>query len=233
MKLKVFLLLLSLPILAAAQDKMVQGIQVQGQPGLKLQGTLKSVAVEQDRSGHDITVALHLELTNTGVTPIILWKRDGHPVGGKSVFLYTGYTLCRAADCKSENVLDTRRFMPSLSGAPEWADVRITLNQPAPPAEVTTILSPGQNLSFDSDLIIHSNPRRTDSIPEHPTFAELKEAGTFWLRVHFDTWSSDIEPNPRSLKMEFGRALRTRWKDFGYLWLDEIYSEPIQLNLKG
>ncbi|HZN06786.1 MAG TPA: hypothetical protein VFB65_08370 [Pyrinomonadaceae bacterium] len=61
---------------------------------------------------------------------------------------------------------------------------------------------------------------------------DLKELSSLWLRVVCEVWPWNLEPSADRSKLKYGRKLQRRWKDVGVLWLDEIYSEPLTLNVK-
>ena len=50
---------------------------------------------------------------------------------------------------------------------------------------------------------------------------------------HFGTAPDSVEPlNADRSQLKFGHKLQERWKDAGLLWLEEIYSEPIMMDVK-
>jgi len=206
----------------------------QSQQSLTMRGVVKSLTIEQQRSSHYIVVELRCELTNTGSIPLIFWKykyEDG--LGGlwNEPYVFSGKKVSRTPNFTPQDILYSQIGGPSVYTSPEWNKMHKALDQKTPPADVTTILMPNQSFSFDSKVTIVCNEDRFDSIP---AFSELQEASVFWLRVYYEVWSFNLEPNPRrGLSLKFGRKLQRKWKDVGKLWLDDIYTEPIQLDLKA
>jgi hypothetical protein len=46
-------------------------------------------------------------------------------------------------------------------------------------------------------------------------------------------WPWNVEERgPEREKLKFGHELQERWKDVGLLWLEDVRSEPIMLDLK-
>lgn len=67
---------------------------------------------------------------------------------------------------------------------------------------------------------------RQDSKP----FAEIIKYQQLWLRVVYEIFPINVEPKVDG-KYRFGKKLRNRWRQFGDLWLDNVPSEPIPINL--
>jgi hypothetical protein len=62
---------------------------------------------------------------------------------------------------------------------------------------------------------------------------ELAGADCLLLRVTYETWPLNVEPRQSTLDdKKFGQELRERWKSSGYLWIDEITSEPLSFTVK-
>lgn len=174
---------------------------------------------------------MRFELDNTGTTPIILWKRD-NTSGGPWPYTFIGLSLSRTPGFEQKELLDSYIGGPSFSDAPEWTRMRNALDQPRPPADVTITMMPDQSSVFDAEVTIVCARNRNDSVPEHPTFRELEEEGKFWLRARYEVWSFNLERDRNIDTMKFGLALQRRWKEFGTLVLDDIYTEPVQIDLK-
>lgn len=227
--------LLGLIIFLYPLSVSAQTAAAQNQQGLTMRGIIKSLTIEADKSAHYIRVELRCEVTNTGSNPIIFWKHsEKDNLGGfwDKPFVLIGKMLSRAPNFNPENVIDDQIWGPSVYISPAWAKMRKALDQQAPSPDVTTILLPNQKTEFDLAVYITGNEKRGDSFPEHPTFNELKEISTLWMRVSYEAWSFNLEPNPRHYgNMKFGHNLQKRWAKYGKLWLDNIYSEPIQLDL--
>jgi hypothetical protein len=200
------------------------GDGARGGGGLTLRGSIRSVTFEEDASTDFVRLELRYELVNTGQTAAIIWKHE--PV-------FTGLTLARAPSFAPEEVLDAYRGGPSISTAPSWAEARKALDQPQPPAGLTEILPPNASSSFDASVHIVCPKEPAGGSLRRPSLKELREAGTVWLRVYYQMWSWNLEPDVRrQTELNFGRELQRRWKSFGELRLEDVYSEPIRLDLK-
>ena len=123
---------------------------------------------------------------------------------------------------------------PAVSLAPEWAASRLSLDKATPPPHQSRILMPNESWSLAATVGV--------SLPDHPemfapakgaSLKDIKELSPVGLRVVCEVWPWNLEPNADRSKLKYGgRELQRRWKDVGVLWLDDIYSEPITLNLK-
>lgn len=92
--------------------------------------------------------------------------------------------------------------------------------------------------AFDTTAVLHfeklgsiktyepDGSYRQDSKP----FAEIIKYQQLWLRVVYEIFPINVEPKVDG-KYRFGKKLRNRWRQFGDLWLDNVPSEPIPINL--
>jgi hypothetical protein len=210
-----------------------QGDTAGGRSGLRLRATVKSLAVEQKVWGSTIDVGLRYELINIGAAPVILWNGE-EASDGSWPYTFTGRTLSRTPRFSRADTLDDIIRGTSVIGGPAWEARRRALDQPSPPAGLTTTLWPNQSVAFDAELTLVCNRNRNESIPEHPTLRELEEVGTFWLRTSYQVWSPNLEPDwPDDDTSKLGRKLQRRWKQFGTLHLEDIRTEPIQIDLRA
>jgi hypothetical protein len=197
---------------------------------LCLRGKVISVKTISDSSGsryssNFLEIKLLLELVNTGPTPIIFLKREPRFVGAA--------LAKKPDDFATGNHLVRTYVGPAVSLAPEWAVSRLSLDTATPPPDQTRILMPNESWSLGATVGV--------SLPDHPemfapakgaSLKEIKELSPVWLSVVCEVWPWNLEPNANRSKLKYGRELQRRWKDVGVLWLDDIYSEPITLNLK-
>lgn len=206
-------------LLVRAQDGAAQE-----QDGLVLRSVVQSVNYEEDRSSNYVIVSLRSEFINTGPTPVILLKR-------KPVF--TGLELSRSSTFALEDVVVRYGGGPSLDGDPRWEGKRKALNKESPPPDLTDVIMPNATLSFDSKVTISCPKQPSPGMLYRPSLSELESMGPLWLRVFYEVWPLNIEPNVlQSRAPEFGRVLQRKWQTFGMLRLDEVRTEPIMLNLK-
>ncbi len=201
-----------------------QSDTAQGQEGLTLRGTIQSINYEEHSSSDYIVLELRYELVNTGSTPIILWKTT--PV-------FTGRALAREQRFATEDIIDIDGGGPSFDTSPEWAQMRKALDKAYPPADLTHRLMPNDALPFTAKvtLVFPKTPLR--GLLYSPSLKEMESIGTIWLKFYYQLWSRNLEPDmARRRQLDFGYMLQRRWRSYGKLWLDEVSSEPIKLDLK-
>jgi len=198
---------------------------------LSLRGRVESVEIKEiDRSSAVIDIKLKMDLVNTGVTPVILLRREP---------LFPGGALARKPDdFRMGNVLAADAGWPSNDISPEWTTLRTNLDKPKPPADETRILMPNESWPIQTSvrLIVPIDPSKYTSLSSRKkeSLATIRQLSPVWLRVVCEVWPWNVEPLTADRnKLEFGHRLQRRWKDIALLWLDEIYSEPIMLDLKS
>ncbi len=227
MKSIILILFFFLPQLVNTQPE-----KANSQHGLVVTGNVRSITIEKIRSSTVIKLALKIQFQNTGSVPIIFWNQKSFPRRAGDL-INIKQVISRDQSFAPSHILDESDMGPSVSGNPEWQQISKSLNQKTPPSNLTTTIAPNQVISYDATAVIVCNQKRTDSFPEHVTFEELQNVGDLWLRIYYEAWSSNLEANPRkSWNLKFGRALQKQWKMFGNLQLDDIYTEPIKVDLK-
>lgn len=214
-------LVAALVVLCALPAEAQSG-DARGRDSLTLRGSVRSFTVEEDGSNDYVRLELRYELVNTGPTPVILLKR--RPV-------FTGLTLARTQSFAPADVIDGYRGGPSVEASPAWAEMRRALDKAQPPPALTELLMPEATSTFDASVTIVCPKKPSPGPFYHPSLKELEAAGAVWLKVYYQVWSPDLEPDARRREqLDFGRGLRSRWKSFGDLRLDDLQSEPILLN---
>ncbi len=201
-----------------------QSDAAQTQEGLTLRGTIQSINFDEDKSDDFVILELRYELVNTGSTPIILWKTT--PV-------FTGRKLAREQRFAREDIIDTHRGGPSFDTSPEWTQMQKGLDKAYPPADLTHRLMPNDALPFTAKvtLVFPKTPLR--GLLYSPSLKEMESIGTIWLKFYYQLWSRNLEPDmARRRQLDFGYMLQRRWRSYGKLWLDDVSSEPIRLDLK-
>jgi hypothetical protein len=73
------------------------------------------------------------------------------------------------------------------------------------------------------------SPSLSPSLKQKESLVTLQTLSPIWLQVVCEVWPWNVEP--ADAKLSFGRKLQKRWQPIGVLWLDEIYSEPIRLDV--
>jgi hypothetical protein len=200
----------------------------QGSKLLTLRGRVESVEVKEiDQSSVLIEIKLRMELVNTGGKSIILLQREP---------LFPGGSLARKPDdFEAGNVLASDAGWPSNDTSPEWTALRSSLDKPRPPAEETRLLVPGESWPLETSvtLVVPTDPSKYTSSRKKESLATIQQLSPVWLRVVCEVWPWNVEPlTPDRSKLQFGHKLQQRWKDIGLLWLDEIYSEPMIIDVK-
>lgn len=214
------LLIVMLQISALAQENNAQ---------LSLLGEVQSVEIVKDNYGwSQIKVNLQMELVNTGTKPIIL-LREG-PV-------FPGAVIAKVSeDPKKPNILATSYGGESNDISSKWSILRQKLDQPSPPSDLTKILLPTESWTLETTarLSVPTDSKVDISYGKKESLKVIKNLSPVSLRVICEVWSWNIEElDDEREKLKFGHKLKERWKNFGSLWLDEIYSEPILLNLNS
>jgi hypothetical protein len=174
-----------------------------------------------------VTATLKLEFVNTGERPVILLINRSP--------LCVGTTLTRSAGpALGDNILFDEYRGPSANTSPDWKVFRTTLDQPKPPAGLFQIIKPGESWATDSFVVLRPPIKleryRVDRSPV--SWQILKESSPVWLRLRCDVWPLNVERQPTSGELRFGRELQRRWKDFGELQLNSLVTEPIELDLR-
>jgi len=211
-----------------AGSTLAQSASGQSTLALTLRGTVESVRVKEiDKSSALIEIKLKMELVNAGVIPIILLQREP---------LFPGGALARKPeDFEVGNLLAGDAGWPANDVSAEWTTLRMKLDKPNPPAEETRLLKPGESWPLETSvrLVVPTDPKKYTSSRKKESLATIQQLSPVWLRVVCEVWPWNVEPlNADRNKLKFGHKLQKRWKDAGLLWLDEIYSEPIMMDVK-
>ena len=218
-----FALLLCAPTVGAQVGAQVGAEQ--SPYSLTLRGAVRTVNHEQDKSEDFITLDLRLRLINTGALPLIFWKRE---------LAYGGFSLSRSRSFAREDRLTDSTHGPSRDLSPEWAEMRKALDKDYPPPEETFFLLPNEEKSFDYKVTIGCPKSPPRGMLYRPSLNELAAEENVWMRVYYHAWSLNLEPDQlRDNSPRFGYSLQNRWKSIGGLWLEDISSEPIKLDLKA
>jgi hypothetical protein len=228
MKVVVMLSAISAGFALLAANASAPSASGQSSKALTLRGRVESVRVKEiDRSSALIEIKLKMELVNIGVRPIILLQREP---------LFPGGALARKPeDFEGGNLLAGDAGWPSNDTSPEWATLRSSLDKPGPPADETRLLVPGESWLLETSvrLVVPTDPSKYTSSRRKESLATIQQLSPVWLRVVCEVWPWNVEPlNSDRSQLKFGHKLQERWKDIGLLWLDEIYSEPIMLDVR-
>ena len=228
MKLVVMLSAISAGFALLTSNVAAQSTSGQDSKVLTLRGRVESVQVKElDRSSALIEIKLKMELVNTGLRPIILLQREP---------LIPGGALARKPeDFGAGKLLASDAGWPSNDISAEWETLRSNLDKPSPPSDETRLLRPGESRPIETTvkLVVPTDPSKYTSSRKKESLATIQQLSPVWLRVVCELWPWNVEPlNADRNQLKFGHKLQERWKDTGLLWLDEIYSEPIMLDMR-
>ena len=211
-----------------AVNAVPPGGSAQGSKLLTLRGKVESVQVKQiDQSSALIEIKLRMELVNTSPRPIILLKREP---------LFPGGALAKKPeDFEQGNLLAVDAGWPSNDISAEWATLRSSLDKPNPPTDETRVLMPGESRPVETSvrLVVPTDPSKYSSSRRKESLATIQQLSPVWLRVVCEVWPWNVEHlDAERNQLKFGHKLQERWKDEGLLWLDEIYSDPMMMDVK-
>ena len=215
-------------VLLTANVVAAQSGPKQGSKILTLRGRVESVGVKEiSRSAALIEIQLKMELVNVGTRPVILLQREP---------LFPGGSLARKPeDFEQGNVLASDAGWPADSNAPEWAALRSNLDKSEPPANEIRVLMPGESRPLETSvrLVVPTDPSKFISSRKKESLATIQQLSPVWLRVVCDLWPLNVEPlDSGRTKLKFSHRLQKRWEKVGFLWLDEIYSEPMMVDVR-
>lgn len=228
MKVLLMLSAISAGFALLTSNTSAQGESEQRSKLLTLRGRVESVQVREiDQSSALIDIKLKMELVNTSPRPIILLEKEP---------LFPGGALARKpGDFEQGKLLAADAGWPANDASPEWATLRSKLDRPNPPADETFLLRPGESRPLETSvrLVVPTNPSNYTSSRQKESLTTIQELSPVWLRVVCEVWPWNVELlNADRNQLKFGHKLQERWKNSGLLWLDEIYSEPMMMDVK-
>lgn len=185
-----------------------------------IEGTIQST---------DILFSVNYEMTlaNTGSKPVIFLKEIPPEIRG------WGLTK-RSDDPLYDKPIFFSYFGESVDTSSKWNIFRNELNQSSPPLDKVHILMPNESWKWRGNTFFTLPKQKKSNLFETESWENIKDLPEVWLHAICQVWSLNIEPksNDRS-DFVFGKKLQKRWKDVGLLWLDDIRSEPIPLDLNS
>lgn len=194
-----------------------------------LRGQAESIELSNvSASGVSLVVKLKLELHNDGTNSVIFLET-------KPPLLVAAALAKSTDDLVSGNNLASQYTGESIDTSPEWIALRECLKQPFPPPDKVRVLMPNESWWIEGSVSIAlpTESGKASFYPKRETWERVQELSTIWLRIAYQSWSLNLEPesNDRT-KKAFGYKLQKRWKSVGLLSLDDVRSEPIMLDLK-
>jgi hypothetical protein len=193
-----------------------------------LQMHISVIKVEADRINPKqikVAIDLKLDISNIEKKPIFLYREN--PILG-------GIRIARTdSDLRQSHFLLFRELWPSR--ITPWKTMRARVDKPVPPAEYVRILQPGESWIFQETIwfCIMDTPPNNDDWHDDP-WSIIREANPVLLQVEAMFWPSDLEKSDKEQwKKPLGQKLKRRWKKYGNLWLENIISEPVTLEIKA
>jgi hypothetical protein len=194
-----------------------------------LHGKLESVDIRRiGDSAVRLDVKLRFEIVNNGTKPVLFLaaKKPIFPgvfVSKSQTDLLAGETLIRDYYGLSANT------------SPEWEVLRASMNQSTPPSELLHVLMPNESWSLSDSVSIGmpTKLRENSYYPRTENWEAIHALSVVWFRVLCEVWPLNLETSIHKDDLSFGKELQERWKERGLLWLDEILSEPIMLDLSN
>lgn len=219
----------------AGSSQAKQKTQTEKDYSVVLHNEVKSIELENDSSSSTVRfiITLSQEVVNDGEKPVIFLKDRLELRGislGKSPNTFS---------LLSKLVLEYHG--ESVNTSLEWTKFRNNLDKPSPPTEIVRILMPNESIKSEG-IISVTLPKETHKgnfskgnfADERESWANIKQLSSVWLQTNCQVWSLNLETSAKNRdKLKFGKKLQRRWKKYGYLWLDDIVSEPIPLDLSS
>jgi hypothetical protein len=214
---------------------------------LKLSGQVESVEITDKKDILQIDVKLRMSFRVVGKESILLWKQTyPHDESLRNKFLCVNFRILGIpSNVETEKLLFVDSPpLPSLQRTKQWQDVVTDMDKKSPPASQFHIVKNGETIDFFENLsFVFLKKKAVGSNDPYWGFGsdinvladEIKSAKNLKLALKYSVWSSELEPRSDLLKniKPFGKKLQKRWKKYGYLWLDDIVSEPIPFDLNS
>ncbi|MFN0141323.1 MAG: hypothetical protein ACKVQW_14700 [Pyrinomonadaceae bacterium] len=194
-----------------------------------LRGEVKSVEVKKSSSSSVmLTVNLKMELVNDGPKPVIFLEVKPPELRGAALAKWP-------EDLSTSKSLALRYYGEAVDTSREWTDLRTALNQPSPPLGNVRVLMPRESWKFDDAVDIPlPTASGKSSFDKSESWETIKQLPFVWFGAICQVWSLNLEPKGTDrTKLVFGNRLQKRWNDIGLLWLNDIKSEPIALDLSS
>jgi hypothetical protein len=191
-------------------------------PKLLFSGIINGITYEKIDSIHGnyegSQIKLKLSLENKSSIPIIFLRQ-------KTVLetsIWENIKSGGIGDRLDEDSLILESYLLKIE---DWRKYKKLINRSKPPKMETYIILPNQKIEFDETCV-------TD-------FRNLRNSLPVWLKVKKTTWDklpihiNNSDKADTNEKPQFYKKLQKRWQKYGYLWLDDIVSEPIPLDLSS
>lgn len=144
---------------------------------------------------------------------------------------------CKTINLKRSNGKSIANLqLPTAAELPKWNEIVRSFDKSKPPESKTTSLAVGSGLSFNTFFKLDvSNYNNNDLLfSQSVSLDDLKENSSIFIEVICTTKPTGLDLyNLKENGDGFWQGLQTRWRKYGYLWIDEIKSEPIPLDLNS
>lgn len=224
-----FILLVGMLTTNVASQKLPKAKRSKDSHSVVLRGEVKSINVEETSSVVELIVNLKLELLNSGSRPVILLEARPPVLRGAAL-------AKNPDDLLSLKNLVLEYHGESVDTSAEWVTLRKELDQPSPPLDKVRVLMPNEFWKWEDSVgfSLLKDPVNNYFLDKRETWKNIKQMSIVWLRAICQVWSLNLESRSGNDRTEkpFGHKLQTRWENVGLLWLDDIQSEPILLDLR-
>ena len=209
---------------------------------LKLYKKITSIEKEELNDRVVFNVKSNMSFRNVGDKPILLLIAaypESSPFSPDNNLPFLG--ICT----KITGVLETERTekvlmsgcaLPSIESTADWRVLSKQLDSKTPPPALIKKLEAGESFDFKTIGWLRFFKKRElySSFADEAIWSEIENAKSLSLQNTYRIWSLELEPrSAKGNEKPFGKQLQKRWNKYGYLWLDDIVSEPIPLNLSS
>lgn len=231
---KLFFLFLLFPISLAAQSRLGNIVKP---TDFKVLGEVSKIKINENDSleylkDYDsIVVFLRIKLKNTGNTPILL-------LSNRVSFIEVNIAQSIDEFETTTGEFSVYHLQTSASFIDDkmWKANKKILDTKKPDLKKIFFLLPNEYIEYEDNIRINLPKNEIDRYKFSPwkkhSLEQLKQLSTILIRLKnyglIDNYGVSKKDKKR---FTFAKELQKRWKKYGYLWLDDITSEPIPLDL--
>ncbi len=196
---------------------------------VSLVGEVTSVEVKEGLSQYGLNFKATLKLKNTGTIPVIFLNES---------FSFPGAFMAeKPEDFKTGKLLTSSYGGMSCSQTSEkWISLRKELDQNNPPKEKTFILGPSEEKIINGEpvgfsILIDPSKGLSTKERESASWATIASVSQILVKLQMEVYPAwGLEP--KCYGTSYGKKLQKRWRSLGHVWLEDIQSEPMTLDLK-
>lgn len=201
-------------------------------PPVEFRGKIKSIKLNSEDKGYlYIDLKIEFEFLNKSERPVLLSKRKP--------WEYSQYIASSVENLSRREYLYRSSIGAGNDISPKWERYRRKLDRTAPPKKHFRYVLPKQSWRFEFETvlsitkIVDGGNGFTFLGNNKIDWSEMKSLPELWMTTEIPLWFSNIEPIADRDERRFGKKLREQWKQYGFLWLDDMESEPLRLDLKS